>query len=105
ENDVVIDSQEDIMWRLRALCGLKNTINSGIVAIGGASAWSQPEDVILGLVKDKFKLNIHNVSYEELGSLIKSAKSDSALKLQAGIKSGKYLKDAGIKLETSQKFV
>jgi hypothetical protein len=105
ENDVVIDSQEELLWRLRALCGLKNTVNSGIVAIGGASAWSQPEDVILGLVREKFRLNIHNVSYEELGNLIKSAKNDNALILQSGIKADKYLKDSGIKLETNKKFV
>ncbi len=57
----MIDSQEEILWRLRALCGLKNTIGSVIVTIGGASAWSQPTDVILDLVKEKYKLNIQEV--------------------------------------------
>ena len=33
--DVVVDSQDEVLWRLRALCGLRNTVGSRIVAIGG----------------------------------------------------------------------
>jgi len=105
ENDVVIDSQEEILWRLRALCGLKNTVGSAIVAIGGASAWSQPTDVILDLIKEKYKLSIQDVSYDELGSLIKSARADNKVVSQANISAGKYLKDSGIKLETEREYV
>ena len=76
ENDVVIDSQDELTWRLRALAGLKNTLNSKILAIGGPGAWSQPLDVAMKLVKDTYKLDIQTISYEELGNLIKEARMD-----------------------------
>ncbi|GAJ03373.1 unnamed protein product, partial [marine sediment metagenome] len=65
DEDVVIDSQDELLWRLRALCGLKNTLNTRIIAIGGPNAWAQPKGVVPELVEDKFKFNIISVSYEE----------------------------------------
>ena len=35
EGDVVVDSSSEILWRLRALCGLKNTLGTRIIAVGG----------------------------------------------------------------------
>ena len=66
EEDVVIDNQDEILWRLRALCGLKNTRNAAIIAIGGAGGWAQPNGVVPGLVEDKFKFRIKTLSYDEL---------------------------------------
>ena len=40
--DVVVDSQDEILWRLRSLCGLNNTRNSRMLCIGGPAAWAQP---------------------------------------------------------------
>lgn len=105
ENDVVIDNQDDIMWRLRALCGLKNTLNSKIIAIGGPGAWAQPKDVVPNLVKEKFKLEIQTVSYEELGKLITEARADRSVVSDAKSRADKYLRDATIKLETKRQFV
>jgi hypothetical protein len=105
EEDVVIDNLEEIKWRLRALCGLKNTKNTGIVAIGGPGAWAQPEGVVPGLVKDKFKFNIRTVSYDELGKLIKQARSDKSAMNRAEKRAGEYMQDSGIKLETDRSFV
>jgi hypothetical protein len=105
ENDVVIDNQDEILWRLRALCGLKNTLNSTIVAIGGPGAWAQPEGVVPNLVREKFKLDIRTVSYDELGKLINSARSDKSVIAAAAERTGKYLADSGIRLETKKQFV
>jgi L-fucose isomerase-like protein len=105
EEDVVIDSQDEILWRLRALCGLKNTKNTGIIAIGGPGAWAQPEGVVPGLVKDKFKFNIHTVTYDELGKLIKEARRDKSAVNRAEKRAGEYLKDSGLTLETDRSFV
>jgi uncharacterized protein (DUF779 family) len=105
ENDVVIDSQEELLWRLRALCGLKNTINSRILAIGGPGAWSQPLESSINNVKEKYKLDIQTISYDELGSLIKEARADNSAVARAKNNSDDYLHDAGIKLETNRKYV
>ena len=105
ENDVVIDNQDEILWRLRALCGLKNTLNSKIIAIGGPGAWAQPKDVVPNLVRDKFKLDIQTVSYEELGKLITEARADKSVVSRAKRRADEYLKDTAIKLETKRVFV
>ena len=34
-------SHEELLWRLRALAGLKNTLGKRIVAIGGAAGWGE----------------------------------------------------------------
>jgi hypothetical protein len=105
ENDVVIDSQDEILWRLRALCGLKNTVDSRIVAIGGPGAWAQPGGVVPDLVRKKFRMDIRTVSYDELGELIKSAKADRSVTANAKDRAEKYLGDSGIRLETKKQYV
>jgi hypothetical protein len=105
ENDVVIDNQDELMWRLRALCGLKNTMNSRILAIGGPGAWAQPKDVVPKLVQEKFGFDIQTITYEELGRLITEARKDKSLLSRATNNADKYLQEAGIKLETKRQFV
>ncbi|MFO7620033.1 MAG: hypothetical protein R6W81_02045 [Bacteroidales bacterium] len=105
EQDVVIDSHEELMWRLRALCGLKNTLDSTILAIGGPGAWAQPEGVVPALVRDKYRLDIRTISYEELGRLITEARKDKSLITGAKSRADKYLQDTGIKLETDRQYV
>jgi hypothetical protein len=105
EQDVVIDSPDELLWRFRALCGLKNTLNSGIIAIGGPDAWAQPQGVVPKLVQDKFRLDIKTVSYDELGKLIVQARDDSSLISGARERADQYLMDNAVKLETKRQFV
>lgn len=105
ENDVVIDNKDELLWRLRALCGLKNTLNTRIIAIGGPSAWAQPKDVVPNLVKEKFKFDIQTVSYDDLGKLITEAKADASVIARAKERATAYLKDSNIALETKRQFV
>jgi len=51
DEDIVIDSQEEILWRLRALTGLRNALGTRILAVGGPDAWAQPPGVVPGLSK------------------------------------------------------
>jgi hypothetical protein len=105
DQDVVIDSQDEILWRLRALCGLKNTIGAGIIAVGGAGAWAQPEGVVPGLVEEKFRFGIQTLSYDELGNLIKEARSDRSAMNRAREQAGEYLRDSGLTLETKREYI
>jgi len=105
ENDIVIDSQDELIWRMRALCGLKNTVGSRILAIGGAGAWSQPLEVVMKVVNEKYRLDIQDVSYDELGRLIAEAKKDNSLIRSARDRADEYLRDTGIKLEVDRKYV
>jgi hypothetical protein len=105
EDDVVVDSNEELLWRLRALCGLKNTRNSRILAIGGSGAWSQPLEATIKTVIEKYNLDIQDIPYDELGRLITEAKSDSSVVSRAKSNADEYLRDNGIKLETDRKYV
>ena len=105
EDDIVIDSQEEILWRLRALCGLNNMLGTKILAVGGPGAWSQPKGVVPQLVKDIWKRDIQTISYEELGKLIKEARSDGKAVKKARQLASSYLKSSGTALETKSEFV
>ena len=105
DNDVVIDSQDEILWRLRALCGLKNTLGTRIIAIGGPAAWAQPADVVPNLVRQVWKFDIQTVDYDELGKLIKEANADSAAVDRAKARAKDYMKGRGVKLETKPEYV
>jgi len=105
DGDVVIDSQDEILWRLRALCGLRNTMGTRIIAIGGPGAWAQPSGVVPKLVENKWKFDMQTVSYDELGKLIKEARADNAAVERARNRAGAYLKAPGNTLETKREFV
>jgi hypothetical protein len=105
EGDVVIDSQDELLWRLRALCGLLNTMGTRVVAIGGPDAWSQPKGVVPELVKTKWQFDMPTYSYDDLGNLIKEARADSAAVGRAAERAKAYLNQSGCKLQTDRKFV
>ncbi len=105
EDDVVIDSQEEILWRLRSLCGLNNMRGTKILAVGGPGAWSQPKGVVPQLVKDIWNWDIQTISYDELGKLIKQARSDQKAVKKAHQQASSYLKSPGTALETKLEFV
>lgn len=101
--DVVVDSQDEILWRLRSLCGLHNTLGTKILAIGGPSGWASPKAPVYA--KEKWKLDIQTVTYPELGELIKAARQDKAEVALALKRSEQYLKSPGTTLETKREFV
>ena len=102
-SDVVIDSQDEILWRLRSLCGLVNTVGGRVLTIGGPSGWAggnSPQ-----LARERYKLDIQTVPYDELGRLIKEARADSAAVEQARRRADEYLNLPGTTLETKREFV
>ncbi len=103
--DVVVDSYADVLWRLRALAGLKNTLGKRIVAVGGASGWGAGGRKAPERARDVWKLDIQTVGYPELGEMIKRARQDDALVRRSRDGAEKYLKQKGVSLETSKQFV
>ncbi|MGC8643383.1 MAG: sugar isomerase [Isosphaeraceae bacterium] len=102
--DVVVDNLEELTWRLRSLCGLVNTQGARIVAVGGPGAWAHGKDVV-DMVKAKWRLDIRELPYDELGSLIKTARADHAAVALAKHRAEAYLKLPGTSLETAKPFV
>lgn len=104
-HDVVVDSHAEVLWRLRALHGLKNTLGKKIVAVGGPSGWGAGGRQAPDRARELWKLDIQTVSYSDLGERIKKAREDSALVKRCHSESEKYLKQKGVSLETSREFV
>jgi hypothetical protein len=104
-DDVVVDELGDVVWRLRALCGLHNTLGSRIVCIGGAGGWAQPRDVVPNLVREKWNMDLQIVPYEEVGKLIQEARKDEAAVALAKRRAKQYLAQPGTKMETKQSYV
>jgi L-fucose isomerase-like protein len=77
---------------------------AAIVAVGGAGAWAHGKAVV-DMVKAKWKLDIRELPYVELGSLIKTARADHAAVALAGRRAEAYLKQPGTSLETARPFV
>ena len=105
DDDVVIDSADELLWRLRALAGLRTTLGTRILAIGGPDAWAQPAGVVPKLVADKWKFDIVTVTYDELGRLIRQARADAEAVRRAGARADDYLRRPGTRLETGRDFV
>jgi hypothetical protein len=107
EDDVVIDSQDELLWRLRALAGLRTTLGTKILAVGGPSAWSDPEGpgTVVKKVVETWKFDIVTVSYDELGRLIREARADAAAVRRARTRADAYLRQPGTSLETERSFV
>jgi len=101
--DVVIDEPADLAWRLRALCGLKNTLGSSIVCIGGPAGWATPNAP--DLARAKWKMDLQTVSYKELGPMIKEARADAETMQRARDRTEAYLKDPAVSLETKKEYV
>ena len=91
--DVVTDSLDELIWRLRALCGLKNAKNSKIMTIGGAAGWSCGEAP--GLAEKVWGFQYHDISYPELHKLIEAAKADAATMKLAAQRAEAYMKLPG----------
>ena len=104
-DDVVVDNPAEILWRLRALHGLKNSVGKRIVAIGGASGWGAGGEKAPRLTRDLWKMDVPDYSYAKLGPKIKAAMQDEALVKKCRALAGEYLKQPGINLQTTREFV
>ncbi|MBN2022452.1 MAG: hypothetical protein JW809_06620 [Pirellulales bacterium] len=104
-DDVVVDSQDELAWRLRALCGLRNTVGSKILAVGGPAGWAHPGQEFIDLVQSRWKLDIQTITYADLGKLIEQAMADPKAVSRARQRAADYLKIPETKLETTTEFV
>ena len=103
--DVVVDRPAELLWRLRALAGLKNTTGKRIVAVGGASGWGAGGRRAPDRAREVWKLDIQDVPYPELAERLKRARGNDALLKRCQASAGEYLRREGTTLETSREFV
>ncbi len=103
--DVIVDSTDELVWRLRALTGLRRTLGQRIVAIGGAGGWGSAGELAPRIAREKWQLDIRDVSYEDLGRRIASARNDPRTVRAAEAETDAYLAGAGVALRTERAYV
>jgi hypothetical protein len=102
-HDVVVDDCAEVVWRLRALFGLKNFIAQRIVALAGAGGKYDPQAP--KVAREKYRFEIIEVGYDELARRITKARADSTLATQAEKWTERYLALPGTKLATKPEYV
>jgi hypothetical protein len=103
--DVVVDDYGEMLWRLRALHGLKNTLGKKIVAIGGAGGWGVGGKQAPDISRNLWKLDIVDFPYSELAPRLKAAKADAILARRAEADAKRLLRERGVSMHTDRKFL
>jgi len=103
--DIVVDDYSEVLWRLRALYGLKNTLGTRIVAIGDAGGWGAGGRFAPDIARKIWKLDIKPVTYAELEPLIKKSLADQKALEQARRRADVYLAQKTVSLHTDKKFL
>ncbi len=105
-DDIVVDDYNDVLWRLRALYGLKNTLGTKVVAIGGLQAYSKPgQERGPVQARELWKFDIRSVPNEEVGRRIKQARADAGLVKEIQRQTEEFLSQKNVMLQTERKFV
>lgn len=102
-DDVVIDSLDELAWRLRALSGVKNLVGTRIVALGGP--WGKYSPQAPEIARDTFKMEIIEIGYDELAKRIESARNDQRLTRNSKEWAKRFIAIPKTKLVTDMAFV
>ncbi|MBN2473377.1 MAG: hypothetical protein JXB62_02120 [Pirellulales bacterium] len=102
-DDVVVDDYDEVLWRLRALYGLKNFVGQRVLALGGAQGkydGTAPE-----VARKRFHLEIVELAYDELAARLRAVAADAKLQQQCAAWTDRYLALPNTRLETRKQFV
>ena len=102
-HDAVVDDYGEVLWRLRALYGLKNFIGQRIVALGGAHGKYDPQAP--AVAREKYELEIIDTSYDDLIERFNRATSDADLVARAQKRTEAYLALPNTELVTEKRYV
>jgi hypothetical protein len=102
-DDVVVDSPDELQWRLRALFGVKNFMGTRIIALGGP--WGKYSPEAPEIVKNRFGMEIIELGYDDLAKRIESARANIELLTNAEKWTQKYLALPKTTLKTNRKYV
>ena len=106
-SDIVVDDYNEVLWKLRALYGLKTTLGAKIVVIGEPSGWGA-EGRVYGpyLARKIWNFEFINISYDELKKRIDKIKSDKNIVRKAEEEAKKYVSSKGIiSVKTDMRFI
>lgn len=76
-DDVVVDDCQELLWRLRALYGIKNFIGARIIALGGP--WGKYSPEAPQVARDNYNMEIIELSYDDVVPQIREARKNTRL--------------------------
>ena len=101
--DVVIDSLDELRWRLQALNGVNNLLKCRVATLGGFQGKYAPEAP--EVARQKWGMEIINLGYDEFEKRLKSVFSDASLMREADRWTEQFLSLPGTALETDRSYV
>lgn len=105
-DDIVVDDYAEVLWRLRALYGIKNARGTVSVAIGGLQAYSRPgQERGPGHVKDVWGYEVKVVPTEEVERRLKKARAEAGVLEEVERQAAAFLSQPGVTLATERRFV
>lgn len=102
-DDVVVDDYEEVLWRMRALYGLKNLVGQRVVALGGPQGKYDP--TAPEVARQRFGLQIIDVSYDELADRLHKLLGDEPMRELCRQWTERYLAMPSTVLETKRDFI
>ena len=99
-DDVVVDDNGEILWRLRALYCLKNILGRRIVCVGGPGGWACPQAP--ERARQRFQLDMLTVPVPEINAMVEQARKDQDLVAQCTAQAKRYLQAANVTLRTTE---
>jgi len=105
-DDVVVDSCDELLWRMRAMYGLKNARGTKMLTIGGLRAYSTPaQQNGPRVARDVWGYEFINVTNAEFTKLLAAARADRQVVKQIEKQTAALLNSPNVKLATDRKFV
>jgi len=104
--DIVVDDYDEVLWRLRALYGLKNAMGTKVLAIGGLVSYSAPGTKFgPDNARNVWKYDIKPVAYKDVQDRINKARADENALKEARRQAEELLAQPNVTLEVDKKFV
>lgn len=102
-HDIVVDDYGEVLWRLRALYGLRNTLGTRCLALGGLQAYSRlGEQFGPEYARKKWKFEVVSVSFEDLAQRMAAARKDPQALGDAERHTAELLTQKHVVLETDR---
>ena len=105
-DDIVVDDYGEILWRLRALYGLKNTRGTKMLAIGGLRAYSEPGQRLgPDHAREVWGYDFKVIPEAEFAQHLAKARADGKTMKQVERQTDQLLALPNVTLQTDRKFV
>ena len=105
-DDIVVDDYGEILWRLRALYGLKNAKGTKMLAIGGLRAYSEPGQKLgPDHAKEVWDYDFKIISEGEFAQHLAKARRDRNIMEEVKRQTDELLALPNVTLQTDRKFV